>query len=284
MEIKYKPTKPKKEKSIKAPKAEKAAKPMSFGSAHAVKIDKPKKVKEPKTKASKPEKTVTFTPIKVEKAQKFERADKLKQPVNPKILIAVTVVLVVLTIVVAVLLLWPGEDTEEIGSLQSLEILELPNQIAYEVGEEANWYGLKIKASLNGGIVAVLEAKDCIVTGFDSSKAAEVQTITVTYKGLSTSFVISVTEGEGSSASTGQYVGVSMHTLPKTEYKVNEWLNVSGGSLLVHYDDGTTKVIDLDRDEVKGFTSSKPGTYTLTVKHEERGYLYETTYTITVTE
>ena len=37
-------------------------------------------------------------------------------------------------------------------------------------------------------------------------------------------------------------------------------------------------------DHIFGFNTDEPGTHTVTVKHEERGRVYETTYTITVVE
>ena len=79
-------------------------------------------------------------------------------------------------------------------------------------------------------------------------------------------------------------VGVSFKTLPKTQYKVGDWMSVEGGVLLVKYDDGSTKEVELTYDHVYGFTTAEPGTFTLYVKYVEEGLLSETTYTITVTE
>ena len=84
----------------------------------------------------------------------------------------------------------------------------------------------------------------------------------------------------------GKYCGLAFKTLPKTEYVVNEWIDCSGGVLLVLYDNGTCREMALDDDDViiRGFTSNQAGIYTLTVKYVESTILNETTYTITVRE
>ena len=283
MEIKYKPTKPKKEKPFKAPKAEKAAKPMSFGSAQSVKIDKPKKVKEPKpAKATKPEKAVSFTPTKVEKATDFKASGKLPKSVNPKVVAIALSVVAVVAVLVAASILIPDSDDNTAGTLQSIELVSAPDKLEYVVGEESNWYGLKVKASLDGGVSAILEAKDCTITGFDSSTPAEEQTITVAYKGMTTTFSITIAEKREEVKPFDKCNGLSFKTMPKTEYKVGDWLNVNDGVLIVHYESGDTKEIPMLREYVYDFTSEAPGEYTLRVMYEEDGFLATCTYTITV--
>lgn len=284
MALQYKPTKPKKEKPVKEPKAPKAEKPVSFGSANAVKFDKPKKVKEPKIKAPKPEKAevMSFTPTKAEKATKFEGAGKLKKPVNTKILASVLVSVAV--IAVALLLVFTLKDNEQVIEPLSLSVSELP-KTTYYVGEASSFNGLKLKMTLTNGTAITVDGSECVITGFDSSKPVENQVITVKYKNLETSYTITVKELL-LSPPTGTYNGLTFKTLPKTEYKVKEWLDTNGGVLLVHYDDGTTREMPLDSEGVKiyGFTTDVPGTYTLTVKYVEGTNYGETSYTITVTE
>ena len=110
------------------------------------------------------------------------------------------------------------------------------------------------------------------------------QNITVKYKNLQTTFTIEVKELIVD-IPTGNYSGLSFKTLPKTNYKVDEWIDKRDGVLLIHYDNGTSREIALDSEGVKvyGFTSYKSGTYTLTVKYVENGLYGETTYEITVT-
>lgn len=282
MNIQYKPSKPKNEKSVKVPKVPKAEKPISFGSAKAVKLEKPQKVKEPKVpKAPKLEKAVAFTPAKVEKVEQFKGVTKLKQSVNSKILAAVLVAVAVASL--AVVLAFNLQDNEPIIEPKSLSISAYPNKTTYYVGEAAAFSDLKLKMTLTNGATITVDGSECEITGFDSSTPVEMQTITVKYKEVHTTFTITVKEILNSIPS-GKYNGLSFKTLPKTDYKVGEWPDPSGGVLIVHYDDGTTREMELTNDYIYNFTTAKPGTYTITVKYVERGIYGETTYTITVTE
>lgn len=286
MAIQYKPTKPKKEKPVKEPKAPKAEKPVSFGSANAVKFDKPKKVKEKKIKAPKPEKAevMSFTPTKAEKATKFEGAGKLKKPVNTKILASVLVSVAVIAI--AILLVFTLKDNEPIVEPMSLFVVALPDT-TYYVGEQPSFVGLKLKMTFTNDKEITVDGSECEITGFDSSKPAEDQLITVKYKDLETTFTVTISEMPEPNPDAN-YNGLSFKKLPdKTAYKVGEWPDLTGGILLVHYDDGTTRELPLDSEDVKitEFTTASPGTYEVIVKYVDESNRYgETSFTITVTE
>lgn len=286
MDLQYKPTKQKKEKPVKAPKMPKADKPMSFGSAKTVKIDKPKKVKEPKIKAPKPEKAVSFTPTKVEKAQKFEKIDKLKKPVNTKVLaisLSAVAVLLCVGLIIFLNVTGFGEESPAIKP-EKLTIIELPNKVEYTVGELAAFSDMKIQVTLSNGVNITLKASDCEVTGFDSSAPTDAQTITVKYKDLLTTFNVKITKSQGGNNPTGKVTGLTFKTLPKTEYKVGEFPSLAGGVLLLNYENGSYKEIELSYDHIFNFNTDTAGTHTVNVMVEERGVVYETTYTITVTE
>ena len=252
-----------------------------MGSVKAVKVDKPKLVKETKVKAPKPEKAVAFTPTKVEKSAEYKASGKFNKPVNSKILAAALVSVAVL--VLAIVLVSTLQDNDPVVEPRSLSVSAYPDKTTYYVGESATFNGLKLKMTLTNGASVTVDGSECEITGFDSSKAMDNQTITVKYKGLQTAFAVTIQE-MATGLPDAKYTGISFKTLPKTNYKVKEWLDTSGGVLLVHYDDGTSREIGLIDDYVYGFTSDKPGTYTITVKYVERGLYGETTYTITVTE
>ena len=288
MEIKYKPTKQKKEKPVKAPKAYKADKPMKMGSASAVKIDKPKKVKEPKpAKAPKPEKAVSFTPIKMDKGTEFKASGKLPKSVNPKILAAVLSIVAVLAIVIVAFPTVRDILNEEPPRViaQKLTIVTPPEKTTYYVGESLSYHGMELTVTLSSGTVLDLDVTNCQITDFDSSEPGN-QTITVKYNDLKATFdVLIVPLPEVPSTSSGVPVGLSFKTLPKTEYKVGEYLNVSGGILQLKYGDDTVKEIELDYSHIANtFDNTKPGEYIIIVKYydPEHDYLAETSYTITV--
>ena len=289
MKMQYKPSKPQKVKTSKpakapkAPKAPKAEKVMNIGSAKKVKIEKPKKVKEPKIKQPKPEKITAFKPEKVEKAEKLKGVGKFKKGIDPKILVAA--VTAFLVVVVAVVLVFALQDNEEVVEPRALAVESAPDKITYYVGEMPVFTGLKLKMILTNGVMINVDYRECDITGFDSSKAEETQVITVKYKDLKTTFTVTIQEKPVSEIPNAKYSGISIKTLPKTQYKAGEWINTAGGVLLVHYEDGTSREMDLIDDYIYGdFSMDVPGTYTVTVKYVERGLYGETTYTITVTE
>lgn len=281
MGIQYKPTKQKKEKPVKAPKAPKADKPMKMGGAVKVKSSKPAKApKQPK--APKPEKAVSFAPTKVEKAEQFKGAGKLKKPIPRGVWIGIIVAAVLLVAAVALAIFLPDNEIDPIApSMMTIETM--PDKTTYFVGEEFSAFGIKIKVTLNNGTTYYVNSDICEFSGFDSSKPAENQVIIVKYKNLQTSFNI-VVKKVPVIVENKDMVGLSFKTLPKTKYKVGDWMSVDGGVLVVKYDDGSTKEIALTYDHVYGFSTAEAGTFTLYVKHVEEGLLCETTYTITVTE
>ena len=199
------------------------------------------------------------------------------------ILIIAAVVLVVVAAVAALLLL--GGNEEYIGEA-SFSLLTAPDKTTYYVGESASWFGLKMKLITAEGNVVVLGPDSCTITGFDSSAPAEYQVITVQYEQLITTFTVTILDKEQQgeqNPENGQFKGLSFKTMPKTEYKVGQWLSVKDGVLILKYDNGATKEVPLTNDMVHGFDTSAPGTYTLTVLYIEDGHRAELTYEITVT-
>ena len=78
-------------------------------------------------------------------------------------------------------------------------------------------------------------------------------------------------------------VGIRIYPAPnKLTYIEGEELDLTGGKLVVTYEDGTTKVIDLDSDEVTvvGYDPTEIGDQTLTIIYEDK----ETSFDVTVIE
>lgn len=198
------------------------------------------------------------------------------------VLIVLAAILVVGAAVAAFMTL--GNDNATEGET-SFTIDSPPEKTTYYVGENPAWYGLKLKLVTSEGNTIIFGYESCNITGFDSSKPAENQIITVTYKNYSATFAITVLDEEpGDMQPGGLFKSMTLKSMPKTEYKVNDWLSVKGGVLLLEYSDGTTKEVDLTYDMVHNFSTRKPGTYTVTVMYMEDGHKATLTYKITVTE
>ena len=81
--------------------------------------------------------------------------------------------------------------------------------------------------------------------------------------------------------------GIYLDPIPKTEYKLGEWLNTDGSYIAIMYTDGTTGKVNLLNTDVYGWdkvVEAGVGTYTLTVKYKLNNINMQTTYRITVTE
>ena len=286
MAMQYKPTKQKKEKPAKAPKAPKPEKLVKMGGAVKVKTSKPAKPpKQPK--APKPEKAQSFAPTfkggKVAKAADLEKKSVLKKTVNPIIAVSVVVALIVVAVLVVVLIVpamqHHGEEIKEIS------ISQLPDKTVYLQGEEADYKGLRVKVTKNNGETFILRASDCTFSGFSSKLPIETMYVTVEYQGFTSSFSVKVLEHV---KPTPVLDSIYLDPMPKTEYKVNEWLDTEGGVLVRKYKDGSTVEVSLTPDLVFGWGTTVagkgPGTYTLTVKYAENGVLCTFDYEITVTE
>ena len=293
MAIKYTSTKPKKEKPPKAPKEPKAPKPAKKDNSVKVKISKsakvakaPKAEKPQKVKNSTPAKapksgaSVTFKGGKIKKAPNAVNSDVPKKSFAPKFAIAIGVILVLAIVMVAVFLIMPAvkQNGEKISQIS---VYQMPNKTVYLINEEADYTGLRIQVTKNNGDTYLVRAHECNITGFENLKEGY-NTITVNYQGFITTFAV---RAEKAPRPTPTLTGISLETLPKTEYKVGEWLDTTGGVILCEYVDGSVFRVALENSNVFGFAGiDSPGKYTLTVKYVENGILASTTYEITVTE
>ncbi len=198
------------------------------------------------------------------------------------ILCVIIAILVVSAAVVAFMLLDTNNDT---NGETTFTIQSPPEKTTYYVGENPSWYGMKLMIVTGDGNTVTFGPESCTITGFDSSKPAQNQIITVSYKNYSATFTISILDDvPGDFQPSGLFKSMTLKSMPKTQYKVNDWLSVKGGILLLEYDDGTTKEIELTYDMIDNFTTEKPGTYTVTVMYMEDGHRTTVTYDITVTE
>ena len=259
MAVQYKATKPKKEKPAKAPKAPKTP-----------------KAKEPKSKGTVILKSNQSGSKKSIKKQK-KTATKSRSPKVIAIVLGVLVVAIAIFVVTYVL-----PEVKAYGEqIESITILSEPSKTVYLTDEEADYSGLSILVTRKNGETFIVGAGKCLITGFDSSTTGY-QRVIVTYEDCLTSFSVRVDERP---RPTPVLVGITLETLPKTEYKVGDRLDTSGGVILCEYIDGSVYRVALENSNVSGYSyKNGPGTYELTVHYIENTIHVTTTYTITVTE
>lgn len=129
-----------------------------------------------------------------------------------------------------------SDPQQEVQASQivSVGIYQKPDKTVYNIGDRFDSSGLKVGVNYGNNV------KEVISSGFECSKpsmdAAGQRKVTVTYKGYSTSFTITVNEKKLSL--------IRIKSRPdKTSYDVGETLQTKGLKIEAVYSDGTTKTI-----------------------------------------
>lgn len=289
MAIKYKSTKIKKEKPVKI----KQEKPQKVKQGSSLKIQKDSSVK---IKKEKPLKLEKAPKVKAEKKSSVAIGGLKNKEKNAKttkaIIIVACVVLVAALVAVGISLYvkYANAVAADGKNISNVYISSYPDKVKYYIGDTIPDYtGLKIGITLKNGTQQEVEysketAADFTFKDFDCSAYSEGQKVTVIYKGHECQFNIVVKERPQETPILSK---ISLETLPKTEYKVGEWLNTNGGVILLEYTNHAPMRVNLMNKDVYGWEEAFDagvGTYTLKVMYVENGVLAETTYEITITE
>ena len=154
-----------------------------------------------------------------------------------------------------------GLDYVLVKKLERISVTTLPAKTSYKEGEALDVNGGRITLYYNDDSSETVNVTADMVSGFDSTRTG-IQTLTVTYGGMTATFNVTVVE----------LLRIAVTTLPaKTTYfKYKEALDVTGGRITLYYDNGTSEVIDMTADMVSGFDNTKAGSQTLTVTYGDR--------------
>jgi len=158
------------------------------------------------------------------------------------------------------------------NDLKEISVHTLPEKTRYLMGEEElNLAGATLCAVYGYDGATYLPITADMVTGFDNQRAGT-QTLTVTYKGFTTTFTVEVVSNHLES--------ISMHSLPqKQEYLMGvESLDLTGAAITLHFGYTEPQVIPVTAKMVTGFDNETPGTKTVTVTYEG----FTTTFTVEV--
>lgn len=167
------------------------------------------------------------------------------------------------------------------NKISYINIASSPFKTTYYVNEPADYSGFQLNVVKKNGSFDIVDHTLCSFEGFDTSVAKEDLEIKVTYKTFTTTFTIDVFD---TPVVEKVLSSIYLLTLPKTEYKVGEFLDTDGGVIVKVYNDNSTSKINLINSYVYGFDSSTIGTKTLEVVCVERGIVAKTTYDIIVSE
>lgn len=156
-----------------------------------------------------------------------------------------------------------------------IELVTLPNKIEYIRGQKLDSDGaikteyiegqpldisnLKVIALYNDGTSEVIDASMDMISGYDVNIIGK-QTITVTYKGKTTTFEVNV--------KAKSVTKIEVTPPNKLEYIEGQSLDLSGGKVKVFYDNGTSEEISLTDDMISGYDTNLVGKQTITVTYK----------------
>ena len=148
-----------------------------------------------------------------------------------------------------------------LSKIEELIIMALPNKVGYQKGESLSTNGLAVQAVYNNGTSQTI--RDFEISGYDKDLIG-VQTITITYQGISVTFTVTVTDG----------IGMSILKYPnKTVYYLGESFDATGLIVNLRLINGENK--DIEDYTISGFDSSTVGKKVITVTYGELTATFE---------
>ena len=204
------------------------------------------------------------------------------------IVLAAVVALSVIAGIVAIIITVNAnkQEAEDKNIVRGVSIASSPTKTVYYVGEAFDPTGTKIQVLTNSANYTYFVDWDQLTfEGFDSSVANEKLTITVSYKGYTTTFNVEVKDHE---PETPTLTGLEVYNF-ETTYQLEEWNkygpNSTGAYIRCIYSDGSVvEDIVLKDKYIFGVTKlSSAGATEITIKYSDGVTTVETTVEITVT-
>ena len=141
--------------------------------------------------------------------------------------------------------------TVEILEPELVSLSVLPSRTTYYTGDVLNPGDITVFASYANGYVRTMPEGAYTISGFDSGRPVGEQTVTVSYKGKSDSFIIEILPLEVQSISVTSGI---------TDYYIGEKLSLSALQINANYNNGTRKLIPASQVQISGFDSSREAT------------------------
>ena len=246
--------------------------------------DKPERSKKIKIKGeSKRSSNIKLTdnPTRSKGIKTKDASNRSRKGIKFKKWMLIPIIIVAVIAVAAIIIIGNGTSGNDSNEVLSVAISSLPTKLVYYVGEEPNYTGFAVTTQFNNGTEFTEGSEACTFSGFNSEFPVKEQEITVNYGEHTFMFTVEIKERP---RPFSPLTKISFESLPKTEYKVGDWMDINDGVLLLEYEDGSTRRMRLEYRHVYDFSTDTPGTFTLTVKYRENGILQTCTYEITVTE
>ena len=182
-------------------------------------------------------------------------------------------------------------EVEVHNNAQTIEITA-PTKTTYGHGDSLSLEGGKIEVTYADGTKQTPEMTSDMVTETSTGSSVNMSPAESEY-GINHKVTknLTIKYEENGTQKTATYeieiinkiTSVKMHTTPKTNYNVNDTLDVTNGEILVTRQTGEPEVKEITQDMVTGFDSSKENTkLPLKVTYTENGETKETSYDVSV--
>ena len=182
-------------------------------------------------------------------------------------------------------------EVEVHNNAQTIEITA-PTKTTYGHGDSLSLEGGKIEVTYADGTKQTPEMTSDMVTETSTGSSVNMSPAESEY-GINHKVTknLTIKYEEDGTQKTATYeieiinkiTSIKMHTTPKTNYNVNDTLDVTNGEILVTRQTGEPEVKEITKDMVTGFDSSKENTkLPLKVTYTENGETKETSYEVSV--
>ena len=172
-------------------------------------------------------------------------------------------------------------------TIQDIAVASKP-QTSYFVGQSFNPTGLRVQVITDSQETTFFvepENPDLVISGFDSSVATNEQILTISYRGFTTTLIVTIKETPVLASPLASIEVVNLYST----YTVDEWntygLSLYGAYLKLTYEDGNVEGSYEDTPLIWDYVQplskvSAPGTINVTITYKG----VSTTVTITITE
>jgi hypothetical protein len=147
-------------------------------------------------------------------------------------------------------------------NIESISMAQLPAKTQYLKGQDQlDLTGVTIKVQYSPDATETVAVTPDMVTGFDNTVTGT-RTITVSYKGFTTSFNVDVVSNDAD--------GISMQTMPNklTYFKGEGQLDLTGATISVRYNYTGAETVNVTPDMISGFDSNTVGTQHVIVTYQ----------------
>lgn len=205
------------------------------------------------------------------------------------IFIVVGVALAIL-IAVACLLLFGGTEVVQRNDtdIREITLVGYPNKMAYFVGEEFNPSGARVQLiTENMEYTSFVDHEELSFSGFDSSAPAENQVITVTYKGFTATFTVTIKEIP---VAEPTLVSIRLSDNFVSTYSLSWWTTYGpvfdNVELICTYSDGSEKRVPMRNMYCLEINTNvnEPTTVDIPIEYSDAGIIATTVVTVTITE